>query len=139
MAASFEKEMCANAIANSEQDNARLSGTDALHSDSSIAFAPLRSRMGALLFSSELCQHFINPDGLFGKRRAYLVVVHFNIARHNRSISVCRLLGKLLRSPVEAAPCLHHSTNCAVFLLLHLCCRKTGVPGAKVRACGMLA
>lgn len=84
MAASFEKEMCANAIANSEQVNARLSGTDALHSDS-IAFAPLRSRMGALLFCSELCQHFINPDGLFGKRRAYLVVVHFNIARHNRS------------------------------------------------------
>lgn len=85
MAASFEKEMCANAIANPEQDNARPSGTDPLHSDSSIAFAPLRSRMGALLFCSELCQHFIHPDGLFGKLQAYLVVVHFNIARHNRS------------------------------------------------------
>lgn len=36
-------------------------------------------------FCSELCQHFINPDGLFGKRQAYLVVVHFNIGTHNRS------------------------------------------------------
>lgn len=96
----FEREMCANAIANSKQDNARLSRTDALHSNWSIAFAPLRSRMGALLFCSELRQHFINPDGLFGKRQAYLVVVHFNIGRHDRSQACVDSLGKLLRNPV---------------------------------------
>lgn len=100
-----------------------FSRADSINPDWSFAFTPFNSHLGALLLCSELCQHFSDPHGLFGKHRAYLVVV-LRLLSYRKTeplVRAFRLLGKLLGNPVEAPPCLHHSTNCALLFFSSTC------------------